>query len=171
MRSYRYLTISADGESTTVRFEPSKDISLGSPSRAAELCKRVVSRFRRWAPASKGMEGKAAFATFSAPMRDRALQGAADVDRFIAGIADERLTPKVVEEALGITSRERARWTKDGKLPRSGTGRFRKGAQTLQFSYYRAADIRKLAATPAVIEQWRASGGGPDPPLDLGVDS
>jgi hypothetical protein len=43
-----------------------------------------------------------------------------DLANALAEIAWRPLTPRLVGAALGISGRERARWTKDGRLPHSG---------------------------------------------------
>jgi hypothetical protein len=74
----------------------------------------------------------------------------------------ERLIPKVVEEALGISSCERRRWTKDSRLPKSGTGHFKKGKTVFQFYLHSPKEIAQLAATPEIIAEWRAADGEAD---------
>ena len=79
----------------------------------------------------------------------------ADIDRMLDAFAEERLTPKMVEEILRITTLERLRWNKDCRLPKSGTGSFRKGRQLFQFYLHPVSGIAKLAAHPETIEAWR----------------
>lgn len=67
----------------------------------------------------------------------------------------ERLYPAVVEEALAITSRERRRWTKDGRLPNSGSGSFKRGTQTVHFVLHPQEEIVALASKPEIIAGWR----------------
>ena len=43
------------------------------------------------------------------------------------GLAKEGLTPRMVEEILGISAAELRRWTKDGRLPRSSADHFGEG--------------------------------------------
>ena len=80
---------------------------------------------------------------------------AAVIETSLASFARERLTPKVVEEVLGITSRERIRWTKDGRLPKSGTGSFKKGSHVFQYSLHPADKIAYLAEDPSIVASWR----------------
>lgn len=75
----------------------------------------------------------------------------------------EQLYPRVVEEILGITSRERRRWTKDGRLHKSGAGSFYRGRQPIHFSLHPALQIAALSKSPEIIESWRkadAKGAG-----------
>ena len=51
----------------------------------------------------------------------------AEIDSVLDGFARDRVTPRImVEQVLGITTRERLRWTKDGRLPKSGAGSFKR---------------------------------------------
>jgi len=70
-------------------------------------------------------------------------------------VAKERLSPQMVEEILGITSAERNGWNKDGRLPKSGTGSFKKGRQQIYFYLHPVTEIAKLAANPKIIAEWR----------------
>ncbi len=54
-------------------------------------------------------------------------------------------------------ARERSRWNKDGRLPKSGTLQFRVGRQQVQQFTHPMAEIAKLAAAPDIIAQWRAA--------------
>lgn len=77
------------------------------------------------------------------------------IDSVLDEFREERLHPRVVEEILGITPRERRRWTKDGRLPKSGSGSFRRGQNTIHFSLHPARKIAALAGKPGMIETWR----------------
>jgi hypothetical protein len=61
----------------------------------------------------------------------------------------------MVEEILGIGGAERRRWTKDGRLPKSGMGPFKQGRQSIAFYYHPPQKIAELAANPNVIAEWR----------------
>src|SRR5580700_6776554 len=50
-----------------------------------------------------------------------------DLAEALARIAWRPLTPRLVAAALGISGQERARWTKDGRLPQSGQVLVRRG--------------------------------------------
>ena len=65
--------------------------------------------------------------------------------------------PKIVEEVLGLSARERRRWIKDGRLATSGTGQFKKGKTIFQFYLHRVDDIARLVAHPEIIAEWRAA--------------
>jgi hypothetical protein len=79
-----------------------------------------------------------------------------DIEQLLDAFGKERLASKVVEEILCISSHERRRWIKDGRLPKSGTGQFRKGRQVFQFYFHPAKEIAKIAENPQIIAGWRA---------------
>jgi hypothetical protein len=73
-----------------------------------------------------------------------------------ADIAWRPLTPRLVVAALGITGQERIRWTKDGRLPKSGQLLTRRGnGAVLQIPTYSVRLIDELAGHPETIIAWR----------------
>ena len=80
----------------------------------------------------------------------------ADITELIESIERLSLTPKEVEEALSITSRERIKWTKAGRLPRAEQRSFMKG-QEIFYQCYSPSGIAELAMRPETISEWRRS--------------
>jgi hypothetical protein len=78
------------------------------------------------------------------------------IDRDLAAIAKRPLTSHEVQDALHITARESIRWTKDKRLPTSGTFTARR-RQIVTINTYSVNDIRELHLQPATIEGWRAA--------------
>lgn len=74
--------------------------------------------------------------------------------RKIASIVHRPCTPRMVVKLLGIQSRERIRWTKDGRLKTVGKIGARHG-NGFACPTYAADDIANLAAHPEIIAQWR----------------
>jgi hypothetical protein len=72
----------------------------------------------------------------------------------LARIAWRPLTPRLVGAALGISGQERLRWTKDGRLPRSGQVAARRG-NPLSVPTYSVEAIEKLARHPGIVTAWR----------------
>jgi hypothetical protein len=72
----------------------------------------------------------------------------------LARIATRPLTPRLVLEVLAISSAERVRWTKDGRLPRSGATIIKRGS-LIAVPTYAVAMIEDLIAKPATITSWR----------------
>ena len=70
-------------------------------------------------------------------------------------IAWRPLTPRLVAAVLGmISGQERARWSKDGRLPTSGPAHFRR-ASTIAVPTYSVAVIERLLASPEILAAWR----------------
>ncbi len=72
----------------------------------------------------------------------------------LARIAWRPLTPRLVAPALGISGQERARRTKDGRLPQSGQDLVRRRG-LLAVPTYAVRLVEELAAHPEVLAAWR----------------
>lgn len=70
-------------------------------------------------------------------------------------VARKPLSQRRVEDILKITSRERIRWGKDGRLPQSGTASIRKGTSLITLWTYPCDAIERLAQSPDTIRKWR----------------
>lgn len=151
----RHFVVSLDDEFISISYELSPSMTLGSAIREKDLRQKLKSRLKRWHPAGKFLVGNIFAARFNINDNYNARFAVDDLDRMLDSFANEKLTPKMVEEVLGITALERVRWNKDGRLPKSGTGTFRKGRQLFQFLLHPAAGIAKIAANPSVIAEWR----------------
>lgn len=64
------------------------------------------------------------------------------------------LTPRLVRKALPISNQERLRWTKDGRLPQSGSVSIRR-AQPISVPTYAVHVIEALLAHPNIMDRWR----------------
>jgi hypothetical protein len=149
----QHLAVSMTSSGISIVYDFPTSITLRSPTREKELRRRLRTRLRRWRPAAKSTDGAIVTAAFEDPQHAKAAID--DIERMLDAFAQERLTPQMVEEILGITSAERVRWNKDGRLPKSGTGSFRKGRQVFVFYLHPPAEIAKLAADPTIISRWR----------------
>lgn len=151
----RYVMISESRTGIALTFEPSVALTLGSPRREKEALWRVMSKMRRAKPFELAIVGTQVQATFDPAVRGRLFGVLAAIGAYLDAFQTERLHPRVVEEILGISSRERLRWTKDGRLPKSGAGTFRSGPQIMHFPLYRAQKIAALAKNGEIIRAWR----------------
>jgi hypothetical protein len=77
------------------------------------------------------------------------------VDLRLVDIAEEPLPPRLVEKCLGISSRERLRWMKDGRLPACERRRSGRGANVFSIPFYSASVINHLSGQPEIISGWR----------------
>ncbi|WP_340672720.1 hypothetical protein [Bradyrhizobium ottawaense] len=135
-------------------FEPTAELTLGSRRRAIEARQRVAGLLRR-RRFKTSTQGEAICTTIAPHAIDELSDLLAAVDAALDAFRQERLHPRVVEEILGITSRERRRWTKDGRLPQSGSGSFRRGRQSIHFALHPATKIAALARQPETIDVCR----------------
>lgn len=130
-------------------------MTLGLVSRNRELRRKLKAKLMRWHASAQTDARKEITALFVGQDAETVMSAIDDIDRMLDDFAKQRLTPKMVEDILSITSRERVCWTKDGRLPKSGTGTFRKGQQVFQFYLHPIKAIADLATNPATIEGWR----------------
>ncbi|MEH3101646.1 hypothetical protein [Sphingomonas adhaesiva] len=72
----------------------------------------------------------------------------------LVGPARRPLTPRLLLAALPITNKERFRWTKDGRLPRSGSVTIR-AAHPVSVGTYAVDAVARLVADPSIIAAWR----------------
>lgn len=70
--------------------------------------------------------------------------------------ATRPLTPRQVLQVLPINPQERLRWTKDGRMPQSGTVKMRR-AHIISVPTYAVETIAALAADPTILHKWRVS--------------
>jgi hypothetical protein len=70
-------------------------------------------------------------------------------------LATKPLTPKELMSVMPMTNAERMRWTKDGRLPKSGAAMIKRGQQ-IPVSSYSVNGIEKLLLTPDIMSKWRA---------------
>jgi len=153
----RYGTVIESASRLTVTFEFSEELTLGLAHRTREARRRVLKWLRRIDPLTIEKGDGHLNATFSCDVAG-ALAGALKaIDRDLQALMGERLHPALVEELLGITGRERIRWTKDGRLSSFGRSSFSRGPHSIGYAFYRPSEIIKLVKSPGVIRQWRAA--------------
>jgi hypothetical protein len=147
----RYLAIGHLQSEVSLAFEPMYELTLGSKRRAKEarqfvICLLKRRRIKSW------KEGEEVRASFPPHAADKLPDLLSEIDAALDAFRKQRLHPLVVEEILGITPSERRRWTKDGRLPQSGSGSFGRGRQSIHFALRPAAKIAALARQPEMIE-------------------
>lgn len=72
----------------------------------------------------------------------------------LTAIARRPLTPRLLMDVLPISSSERLRWTKDGRLSQSGNVLIKRG-QLVSVPTYDVAFVEALLAAPDRISAWR----------------
>lgn len=151
----RYAEVKISGELLTVSFVYPQALTLGLAHREKEANRRVRKQLRRVKTVEiERLDGllQASFPRHSAHALAAALKA---IDRDLNALMQEKLHPALVEELLGITPRERIRWTKDGRLQQAGSGSFSNGAQPIGFALYRPSEIADLARNAGIIQAWR----------------
>ncbi len=127
------------------------------PPRARYLLDLVARAMRRANPVSYACGRGVSEAAFASTDEAAASALAETLRGHLAKWCAKPVEPSHVEDILAITGKERTRWGKDGRLPRSGTGQFRNGKQTIQYFTHPVDAIERLAARPEIISAWRAS--------------
>ena len=155
--SSRYLWIERNGETILVSYKLSLAMTLGSKIREKDLRRRIKARLQRWSTQKIKDTGEIVTACWKTADTERVKSAISHVDQMLDAFRKERVIPKIVEEVLGISARERRRWIKDGRLATSGTGQFKKGKTVFQFYLHRVDDIARLVAHPEIIAEWRAA--------------
>src|SRR5215510_8669518 len=114
------LTISIPAEVITISYKIAWPMTLGSKSREKDLRRRFKGRLQRWSPNKITDFDNVMTALWAMKDAAKARSAIEYLDYMLDGFRKERLAPKIVEEALGISSAERRRWIKDGRLPKRG---------------------------------------------------
>jgi hypothetical protein len=139
-----YVQLYRQGNALLLRFEPPYEITLGMRPRVKECRRRVLRVLKQAVTFSQDDDGHVVVARFNLSQKRDAQRAAAEIDRRLTAFAEQRLSAKAVEGVLCITSKERIRWTKDGRLPKSNA--------SYQFPLDKIAD---LLAHPQIISEWR----------------
>lgn len=77
------------------------------------------------------------------------------IDKRLQEFAGAPVPPRIVEGCLGITSGERNRWMKDGRLPACQSHRSNRTQATFTIHYFPATLVNALATRPDIISLWR----------------
>ena len=141
-------------------FAPSSDDPPFLEDRFKTSVKMFHAAMRRLHPIGQA-NGEPILFRFEAVRRDDILDLLPVIDRRIASVIEAPLTPRMVNAILGISSQERIRWTKDGRLPTCGNVSPRRGSQGYGLALFPVEAIAKLVGSPDTIEAWRRM-SGPD---------
>jgi hypothetical protein len=139
---YRHLAVSTTSSGISIVYDFPTSITLRSPTREKELRRRVRTRQRRWRPDAKSTDGTIVTAAFEDPQHAKVAIDA--TERMPDAFAEEKLTPQMVEEILGITSAERVRWNRTGGYPNLVRARSEKGVRCSCFSCTRPPKSQNL---------------------------
>jgi hypothetical protein len=87
--------------------------------------------------------------------RGRILEKIGKLDGRLASNLEAPLSPREVEGYLGISGRERLRWTKDGRLPPYTRRSSNRSSDKFSIPFYSADLVHRLRSSPFVFDQWR----------------
>ena len=140
------------GEWSCISFERCIESNLGLNVRRRQARRCISSTLRPYAKMQWETESDAVIAlTFADPRIWTLLD---NLTERLAALADRPLTPRELLIALPITNKERLRWTKDGRLARSGAVTIKRG-HLISVPTYSVAVVERIRADLAVIEAWR----------------
>jgi hypothetical protein len=145
-------TLAADDGTATVDFEAIVAEAPGLRCRGREVRRAISSIARlygkgRWVGRSWRLLWTTADRAGERMFRD-------GVASELARIAKRPLTPRQLLEILPISNRERLLWTKDGRLPPSGSAMIRRG-HLIAVPTYSVAMAETLLADLGQIDRWR----------------
>jgi hypothetical protein len=152
MPKFRHLEVSRTKTNFRAVFQVPDKITLKSEIRRSNLIYTARSRLAKhrldFVKTPERIETTCTLTSY-----EKFFEIIAVLDQELEECANSRLTPLEVEQTMGITSRERLKWTKDGRLPTDGTGSFRKNGITITFSLHPYSGI--VAIKPETVERWR----------------
>lgn len=108
----------------TVSFDPAADVPLGLRIHQGEGDSFLRTAMRRW---GGQVVSPARIVRFDRSQQEEAVALAEIMLDRLVKIARKPLSQKVVERLLAISSAERTRWTKEGRLRQSGTAEMARG--------------------------------------------
>ncbi|MFT3964520.1 MAG: hypothetical protein QM690_01380 [Sphingobium sp.] len=153
LSSLQYRLAQEEGEE--VDFTHAITTHLGLRLRLMEARRKIFATARK-----KGRRywiGDRHILRFQAALgRDRLFAYMDQISQELALIAERPLTPRQLVEIVSITSQERLRWTKDGRLPACGVSTLKHRHQ-VAMPVYSVALAEQLMAEPSLIHQWRAN--------------
>jgi hypothetical protein len=152
---YQYLDVSDVALTATVGFVPSTKLTCGSSQRASQAIRVVKSVFRRLQNRIVRHTERGIVIICPGAAEKDLLRLCSIAEERLVRLREEPLTPTMVEEILSISSAERRRWSKDGRIPTAGNVLFSQGKKQVSLFVYSPEAISKLSARPGQIAGWR----------------
>ncbi|HEY3032773.1 MAG TPA: hypothetical protein VGJ68_21735 [Bradyrhizobium sp.] len=147
--------LSSTGANFIVRYAPPITLTIGSGSRAVHAVRLVKSVLKRLPGCVVQIANNAFTAHISDITKSEILDAIERANQRLDEFSEEKLTAKTVEKILNVTTLERRRWTKDGRLPHSGTAFFQAGRTQVQVATYSRETVLFFASRPDLIRTWR----------------
>lgn len=139
-----------------VRFTPTDSLTTRSVERAVEAMRFVRKSFRK-ANCAVDQRLNEAIITANDVSIDEIAGICAEVEKKLQKLRLKPLSSKAVESILSISSTERRRWSKDGRLPHVGTTLIKLGKSKVSFFLYSPLDIQAHLREPKIIAGWRSN--------------
>lgn len=161
----RHLDVAIEEGVVTISYKPPPDLTLGSAVRSRDLRNCVALKLK---------SGEQITARFDLDETRNLVIVIAKIDLMLDRYAGEPLSHRMVEEILGITSAERARWTRTVGCRNPGWRRTVEDQNRFYLYTHPPKQIRQLANRPDIIARWRhedaarltaAHSGAPQPEL------
>lgn len=149
-----FVQINRTANYISLIFKPPFKLTLGLSTLTNEV-RRRVRRVLKLSTDTIKEEGGTIEARFHVLNEQRALDARAEIDKRLTHYLNEKLPAAAVEKVLRISPQERARWTKDGRLPKSGTMIFKKGGTRFEVYLHPVEGIAYLLAHPHILAEWR----------------
>jgi hypothetical protein len=136
------------------------NLTSGSSQKALQAIRLVKSVFRQQFKCIVMQRSASVSITCPEATEADILRISAVTEQKLTRLQQEPLAAKMVEEILAITSAERRRWSKDGRLPNAGHALFSQGKKQVSLFVYPPDTIRELADRPEQIADWRRHDSG-----------
>ena len=150
----RYLDLTLVDGILTLSHQRAFAENLSLQVRKIEVNRLIRSRLKRLGPLIRGNAPQNFQIDVIAVSRSSFKSLVIEVEAVLATMATQPFSGRVTEELLGISSQERLRWTKDGRLPHSGTAPIHRG-RTIMLPVYAVERVVSLKSAPEVIAAWR----------------
>lgn len=153
MARYRHFDVVRRGQQIVLSLQRLFEDSPAMRLRERELGRRVVHELTDLV-ATNYEEGVREFLLDRSHAISSAFGLFKTLDRRLEMITARPLSGRDVQNLLAISSRERLRWTKDGKLPGQGKAFIKRG-QMISLATYPIKAIEYLFLHPEIIDAWR----------------
>lgn len=137
-----------------VKFSPSPALTTGSEERATEAM-RLVRKSLRKAKCGVDHQFDHIQITQNGLPSDEFGEICSAVERKLEKLRLKPLSSRAVEEILSISSGERRRWSKDGRLPHVGNALIKLGKKQLSLFLYSPVDVQVILRNPDTVLRWR----------------
>jgi hypothetical protein len=146
-----------EDQTFAIRFVPPTELTIGHHRRAKHALRLVRSALAKIPNCEIEIAEKTLTAKASDARKPGLLNAMEIARRHLELFSAEKITAKAAEEILGITALERQRWTKDGRLPKSGTEFFRRGSSQIQIPTYSRETLVTLYQNLDLLSGWRSA--------------